>query len=95
MSRTVDVLADGGLDVGTKDFDFVSWVPALRHSMWGLAITKITFMIWLTVALIIVFFLAAYRRPRIVPTRTSRFPPSSRWSATSCSSTSASADTGW
>jgi F-type H+-transporting ATPase subunit a len=69
MSRIAEVLADGGLDVGTKDFDFVSWIPALRDSMWGLTITKITFMVWLAVALIIVFFLVTYRRPKIIPTR--------------------------
>jgi F-type H+-transporting ATPase subunit a len=63
------ILAEGGLDVGTKDFDFVSWIPALRDSAWGLLVTKITFMIWLAVAILIVFFLVTYRNPKIVPSR--------------------------
>jgi len=33
-------------------------------------LTKFTLMVWLAVALIIVFFLVAYRRPKLVPTRT-------------------------
>jgi F-type H+-transporting ATPase subunit a len=63
-------LADGGIDIGPEDFELPSWIPSLRDSVWGLAITKITFMVWLTVAVLIVFFLVAYRNPKIVPTRT-------------------------
>jgi F-type H+-transporting ATPase subunit a len=56
-----------GFPPGVKDFDFQSWIPSLRDSDWGLAFTKITFMVWLAVALIIVFFLVTYRSPKLVP----------------------------
>jgi F-type H+-transporting ATPase subunit a len=54
---------------GTKDFDFESLIPSLRGSEWGYAATKITFMVWLAVAVIIVFFLVSYRNPKLVPTK--------------------------
>jgi F-type H+-transporting ATPase subunit a len=63
-------LAESGIDVGPGDFDFTSLIPSLRDSFWGLAITKITFMVWLTVAVLVLFFLLAYRNPKLVPTRT-------------------------
>ncbi|MEV8513157.1 F0F1 ATP synthase subunit A [Dactylosporangium sp. NPDC051484] len=44
-------------------------MPSLRGSEWGLAFTKITFMVWLAVAIIIVYFLVSYRNPKIVPTK--------------------------
>ena len=50
---------------GIKDFDFKSLVPSL-----GQAVTKITILAWLAAAIIIVFFLVAYRKPQLVPTRT-------------------------
>jgi F-type H+-transporting ATPase subunit a len=62
-------LAESGFPPGVKDFDFVSLIPALRDSEWGLAFTKITFMVWLAVALLIVFFLVTYRNPKLVPTK--------------------------
>jgi F-type H+-transporting ATPase subunit a len=62
-------LAEGGLDVGTKDFDFASWISSLRDTFWATAVTKITFMVWLAVAILIVFFLVTYRKPQLVPTR--------------------------
>ncbi len=52
---------------GVKDFDFESWIPSLRDSEWGLLFTKISFMVWLAVAVIIIFFLVSYRNPKLVP----------------------------
>jgi F-type H+-transporting ATPase subunit a len=54
---------------GVKDFDFESWIPSLRDSEWGLLFTKISFMVWLAVAVIIIFFLVSYRNPKLVPDR--------------------------
>jgi F-type H+-transporting ATPase subunit a len=62
------VLAEG-FPPSTKDFDFESLIPSLRGSDWGLAFTKITFMVWLAVAVLIVFFLVSYRNPKLVPSR--------------------------
>ncbi|GIH15395.1 F0F1 ATP synthase subunit A [Rugosimonospora africana] len=52
----------------------VHWPPSVDdfflpgwHYPW---VTKFTVMVWLAVAVIIVFFLVAYRKPRLVPTRT-------------------------
>jgi F-type H+-transporting ATPase subunit a len=50
---------------GVKDFDFEGLVPGL-----GQAVTKVTILAWLAAALIIVFFLVAYRKPKLVPTKT-------------------------
>lgn len=47
---------------GVADF----YPPGVGHGPW---ITKITVLLWLGTAAVIVFFLAAYRKPRIVPTR--------------------------
>jgi len=54
----------------------LSWIPSLRDSDWGLAVTKMTFMVWLAVALIIIFFLVTYRNPQIVPTKKQWFAES-------------------
>ena len=40
--------------------------PSIAEGAW---ITKSTLMVWLAVALIIVFFLMAYRSPKLVPTK--------------------------
>jgi F-type H+-transporting ATPase subunit a len=52
-----------------SDFDFDSLIPGLRGAELGLAFTKMTLMVWLAVAIVIVFFLVTYRRPKIVPTK--------------------------
>jgi F-type H+-transporting ATPase subunit a len=50
-----------------EDFYLPSILPWGAHdSYW---FTKITFLVWLTVALIILFFLVAYRKPQLVPTK--------------------------
>lgn len=48
---------------GVDDF----YPPNIAGSAW---ITKYTLMVWLAVAAIIVFYLLAYRSPKLVPTRT-------------------------
>ena len=51
-----------------EDFYLPSIVPWGDHdSLW---ITKITAMVWLAVAILIIFFLTAYRKPKLVPTKT-------------------------
>jgi F-type H+-transporting ATPase subunit a len=47
---------------GVDDF----FLPSLGLGNW---ITKFTLLIWLAVALIIIFFLVAYRKPKLVPTK--------------------------
>ncbi len=42
------------------------FLPGIGGSTW---LTKFTLMVWFAVALIIVFFLASYRKPRLVPTK--------------------------
>jgi F-type H+-transporting ATPase subunit a len=42
------------------------FLPSLAAGVW---ITKFTLMIWLAVAAVIVFYLVAYRNPKIVPSR--------------------------
>lgn len=62
------ILAEG-FPPGVQDFDFESWIPSLRDSEWGLLFTKLTFMVWLAVALLIIYFLVSYRKPQLVPTK--------------------------
>ncbi|SDZ32622.1 ATP synthase F0 subcomplex A subunit [Micromonospora pattaloongensis] len=50
-------------------FDFRSLVPALDGTAWAGLFTKITLLVWITVAILIVFFLVSYRNPQLVPTR--------------------------
>ena len=68
MGNQPTFLAEG-FPPGVKDFDFESLIPSLRGSEWGLAFTKITFMVWLAVAILLVFFLVTYRKPKLVPTK--------------------------
>jgi F-type H+-transporting ATPase subunit a len=57
------ILAEG-FPPSVEDFDFKSLVPSL-----GQAVTKITILVWLAAAILILFFLLAYRKPKLVPTR--------------------------
>jgi len=43
------------------------FTPGIGGSVW---LTKFSLMVWFAVALLIVFFLVAYRKPQLVPTRT-------------------------
>jgi F-type H+-transporting ATPase subunit a len=61
---------------GVEDFEFGSLVPSLNGTAWELVFTKITFMVWLSVALLIIFFLVTYRNPKLVPTKKQWFAES-------------------
>jgi F-type H+-transporting ATPase subunit a len=43
------------------------FLPSLAAGYW---VTKFTLMVWLAVAALVVFFLVAYREPKVVPSRT-------------------------
>lgn len=59
--------ADVPFPPGVEDFYLPSILPWGSHdSYW---FTKITAMLWLSVAVLIVFFLVANRKPQLVPTR--------------------------
>jgi F-type H+-transporting ATPase subunit a len=62
----VNVLAKGGVPFPPSVGDF--YLPSLVHGA-GPWLTKFTLLIWITVAIVILFFLLAYRRPKLVPTR--------------------------
>jgi F-type H+-transporting ATPase subunit a len=47
---------------GVEDF----FLPSIAFGSW---VTKFTLMIWLAVALIVIFYLATYRNPKLVPGR--------------------------
>src|SRR5689334_20480977 len=49
-----------------EDFYLPSIVPWGEHSEW---FTKITLLLWLSVAILIIFFLVSYRKPKLVPTK--------------------------
>jgi F-type H+-transporting ATPase subunit a len=54
---------------GVESFDYGSLVPSLEGGLWETAFTKITLLVWLTVAILVILFLTAYRKPQIVPTK--------------------------
>ena len=59
--------ADVPFPPSVEDFYLPSIVPWGGHdSYW---FTKITALLWITVALIIIFFLVTYRNPKLVPTK--------------------------
>lgn len=67
MSGAGIVLAEGGSlpwPPSVEDFYLPSWVEGA-----GPWLTKFTAMTWLAVAIIIVFFLVAYRDPKLVPSK--------------------------
>ncbi|MFI5931502.1 F0F1 ATP synthase subunit A [Actinoplanes sp. NPDC051494] len=54
---------------GVESFDYKSLIPSFVGDFWEPAFTKIALLTWLTVAILIIFFLVAYRKPQIVPTK--------------------------
>jgi F-type H+-transporting ATPase subunit a len=66
VSVAASVLADSvpGWPPSLEDF----YLPSLVSGAYPW-LTKFTLLIWLAVALIIIFFLVAYRNPKMVPTR--------------------------
>jgi F-type H+-transporting ATPase subunit a len=59
------ILAEGPFPPSVDEF----YPPSLLGEG-GVWLTKITALIWLSIAAIIVFFLLAYRNPKLVPTKT-------------------------
>lgn len=69
MFGQANVLAQGeaAFPPSVEDFYLPSIVPWGAHdSYW---FTKITAMVWLAVGILIIFFLATYRKPQLVPTK--------------------------
>src|SRR5262249_50303242 len=67
VSGHASVLAEGGVPgwpPSVHDFYLPSLVPGA-----GPWLTKFTLMVWLAVAIILIFFLVAYRSPKLVPSR--------------------------
>jgi F-type H+-transporting ATPase subunit a len=60
------VLADTPFPPTVEDFFLPSIGPWGGPGVW---FTKITVMLWLSVALLIIFFLVAYREPKLVPNK--------------------------
>jgi F-type H+-transporting ATPase subunit a len=69
VNGAADVLAQGEVEFppGVGDFYLPSLLPWGGQSLW---FTKITAMVWLAVAILIIYFLFSYRNPRLVPTKT-------------------------
>lgn len=76
MFGQANVLAQGeaAFPPSVEDFYLPSIVPwGAENSYW---FTKITFMVWLAVGILIVFFLASYRKPQLVPSKKQWFAES-------------------
>lgn len=54
---------------GVDSFDYRDWFTGLSDTALTNVFTTVTFGVWLAAAVLIVFFLWAYRKPRLVPTR--------------------------
>jgi len=65
------VLAEGEshFPPGIHSFNFADWFSGLSETALAHVFTTITFAVWATVAILAVFFLWAYRKPQIVPTK--------------------------
>jgi F-type H+-transporting ATPase subunit a len=63
-----NVLAQGEAEFppGVGDFYLPSVLPWNGDSLW---FTKITLMVWVAVGILIIYFLASYRNPQLVPTK--------------------------
>ena len=68
------VLADVPFPPSVEDFYLPSILPWDVHNNYWF--TKITALIWLSTALIIIFFLVAYRKPQLIPTKKQWFAES-------------------
>lgn len=71
MTDSAMVLAEGDshFPPGIESFNFRDWFTGLSDTALANVFTTITFAVWLSVAVIITFFLWAYRKPQIVPTK--------------------------
>ncbi len=68
MTTPPAMLADD-FPPGVKDFNFRELIPALRDTPFEYTVTKMTIMLWIAVAVLLIFFLVSYARPKLVPTR--------------------------
>ena len=76
MFGQANVLAAGqaGFPPSVDDFYLPSILPwGVENSYW---FTKITAMVWIAVGVLIIFFLASYRNPQLVPTKKQWFAES-------------------
>jgi F-type H+-transporting ATPase subunit a len=64
--QTMVLAAEVPFPPGVEDFYLPSIVPWGEHGTW---FTKITLLLWLSVAILIIFFLVANRKPQLVPTK--------------------------
>ena len=62
--QTTVLAADVPFPPSVEDFYLPSIVPWGGDGVW---FTKITLLLWLSVAILIIFFLVAYRNPKLVP----------------------------
>jgi len=66
MAGQTIILADTPFPPTVEDFFPPSIVPWGGDSNW---FTKVTLMLWLSVAILILYFLLSYRKPKLVPTK--------------------------
>jgi F-type H+-transporting ATPase subunit a len=66
-AQPIVLAADVPFPPSVEDFYLPSILPWNEHNNYW--VTKITLLMWLTVALIIIFFLVTYRKPQLVPTK--------------------------
>ena len=64
--QTIVLAADVPFPPKVEDFYLPSIIPWNGHDTW---FTKITLMLWMSVAILILFFLIANRKPQLVPSR--------------------------
>ncbi|MEU2616297.1 F0F1 ATP synthase subunit A [Micromonospora sp. NPDC007271] len=76
MFGQANVLAQGAANFppSVEDFYLPSILPWGAHNSYWF--TKITFMVWLAVGILILFFLLSYRNPQLVPTKKQWFAES-------------------
>ena len=65
--QSIVLAADVPFPPSVEDFYLPSILPWGEHDNYWF--TKITALVWLSAALIIIFFLVAYRKPQLVPTQ--------------------------
>ena len=64
--QSIILAAEVPFPPGVEDFYLPSIVPWGEHGVW---FTKITLLLWLSVAILIIYFLVSYRKPQLVPSK--------------------------
>jgi F-type H+-transporting ATPase subunit a len=67
IGQSIVLAADVPFPPSVEDFYLPSILPWGEHNNYWF--TKVTALMWLSVALIIIFFLVTYRKPKLVPTK--------------------------